>query len=417
EQFELLANDLHHLKLERQEQYVSPVGDTLIVRTTDDLLQLVSIGYDIYGNRRGKENSNWDTDSTLHEITGRSQNTPQIVYYLSGVKDNEYGNIIAAATKNTTISSSVFIKLMGPAIKLKSATTDDVDGDGFLDRIVLKYDRPVTIPEGVKPDFKITYGSIFLDYNSIGINASRTDSVVIIYLDKYIGDTSSQTGWKPVINFDGNTELGLDSILDHTCIDGAGPVITSVTDKIVSITNRKLDVVTVTFSEPIQRFDNVPLKATDIPSLIFYVWKKDSLGNITLRDSILARIDNITFVNDTTVTFVMTNGYVLTQWDYFSIKTAKTANGDTTSLITDKALLDGLLNPNYPNGNNVKVRVVIIGDLENELKIYPNPASADPSYKAAGEFDLKHDAHALKHIENGGWRNNFRHHVHCSQKN
>jgi hypothetical protein len=46
--FPLNAGGLHHMKIERQERIASPVGDTLIVRTTDDLLQLVSIGYDIY---------------------------------------------------------------------------------------------------------------------------------------------------------------------------------------------------------------------------------------------------------------------------------------------------------------------------------------------------------------------------------
>jgi hypothetical protein len=402
DRFELISGGLHHLQLERQEQYVSPVGDTLLVRTTDDLLQLVSIGYDIYGNRRGKENSNWDTDSTLHKITGTSQNTPQIVYYLSGIKDNEFGNIIAAATKNTTISTSVFIKLMGPAIKLKSSTTDDVNGDGYLDRLVLKFDRPVTIPVGTDPDFIIKYGSTYFDYDSIGMNASRTDSVLVIYLKKTIGDSSAQTGWKPVVNFDGNIELGLDSILNHTSIDGAGPVITRVTDKIVSSTDRKLDVVTVTLSEPIQRFDNVPLKATDIPSLLFYVWEKDPQGKMILKDSILAGIDNITFVNDTTITFIMTNGYVLSQWNYFSIKTAKAANGDTTSIITDKAMLNGLLNPNYPNSNNVQVKVLIIGDPDHELKIYPNPASADERHTAAGTFILRHDPQAYDYIAKDG---------------
>ncbi len=400
--FELLATDLHHLKLERTEQYVSPVGDTLLVRTTDDLLQLVSIGYDIYGNRRGKENSNWDTDSTLHKITGTSQNTPQIVYYLSGVKDNEFGNIIAGATKNTSITTSVFIKLMGPAIKLKSSTTQDVDGDGYLDRLVLKFDRPVTIPVGTDPSFIIKYGSIYFDYDSIGMDPGRTDSVIVIYLKETIGDSSAQTGWKPVVNFDGNIELGLDSILNHTSIDGAGPVITRVTDKIVSSTDRKLDVVTVTFSEPIQRFDNIPLKATDIPSLLFYVWEKDPEGKMFLRDSILTGIDNITFVNDTTITFVMTNGYVLSQWNYLSIKTSKTASGDTTSIITDKALLNGLLNPNYPNSDNIQVKVVIIGDPDHQLKIYPNPASADGRYVSPGTISLKHDPGARTFIEDGG---------------
>jgi hypothetical protein len=403
DQFELISGGLHHLKLERTEQYVSPVGDTLLVRTIDELLQLVSIGYDSYGNRRGKENSNWDTDSTLHKITGTSQNTPQIVYYLSGVKDNEFGNIIAAATKQTAISTKVFIKLMGPAIKLKSATTGDVDGDGYLDRLILKFDRPVTIPDGVDPSFIIKYGSTYFDYDSIGMNPSRTDSVIVIYLKETIGDSSAQTGWKPVINFEGNIELGLDSILNHNSIDGAGPVITKVTDKIVSSTNRKLDVVTVTFSEPIQRFDNVPLKATDIPSLLFYVWEKDQQGNMILKDSILAKIDNITFINDTTITFVMTNGYVLSQWNYFSIKTAKTASGDTTSIITDKALLNGILNPNYPNSNNVQVKVLIIGDPDHELKIYPNPASADDRYIPAGTFDLRHDPLAYQKMTKEGY--------------
>jgi hypothetical protein len=402
DQFALIAGDLNSLKLERFEQFVSPVGDTLLVRTTDELLQLVSIGYDIYGNRRGKESSNWDTDSTLHKITGTSQNTPQIVYYLSGVKDNEFGNIKAAATKNTAISTKVFIKLLGPAIKLKNATTDDVDGDGYLDRLVLKFDRPVTIPKGVDPSFIIKHGNTYFEFDSIGMNASRTDSVITIYLKEEIGDSSAQTGWKPVINFDGNEELGLDSILNHTSIDGAGPVITRVTDDIVSSTNRQLDVVTVTFSEPIQRFDNVPLKPTDIPSMLFYVWEKDPQGKMILRDSILLGIDNITFVNDKTVSFVMKNGYVLSQWNYFSIKTVNTANGDTTSLITDKALLNGILNPNYPNGNNVQVKVVIIGDPDHEIKIYPNPASSDEKYVPAGTFYVKHDSRAHDYIEKGG---------------
>jgi fibro-slime domain-containing protein len=403
EPFALIAGGLDHMKIERQERVVSPVGDTLVVRTTDDLLQLVSIGYDIYGNRRGKENSNWNSDSTLHQITGTTQNTHQIVYYLSGVEDNEYGNIIAKASSQPTISTSVFIKLLGPATKLKSATTEDVNGNGYLDRIVLKFNKPVTIPEEISEDlFRVTHGSTYFYIDSLKMGQSPTDSIVILYLKEDIGDSSAQTGWKPIISSDGNIELGLDSILDHTSIDGAGPVITSVSDKIVSATNRKQDVVTVTFSEPIQRFDNIPLKPTDMPSVMFYVWEKDPQGNFRLRDSILTGIDNIVVLNDTTISFVMSNGFTLSQWNYFSIKTIISSNGDTTSLITDKASFNGLLNPNYPNGNNVQVKVVIIGDPEHDLKIYPNPASADDRRVPAGTFTVKHDPGAHYYIEKQG---------------
>ncbi len=401
--FPLNAGGLHHMKIERQERIASPVGDTLIVRTTDDLLQLVSIGYDIYGNRIGKENSNWSTDSILHPITGTTQNTHQIVYYLTGVKDNEYGNIIAKSSTQPTISTNVFIKLLGPATKLISATTEDVNGNGYLDRIVLKFNKAVTLPEDASEDlFRVTHGGTYFYIDSLKMGNTPSDSIVILYIKEDIGDSSAQTGWKPVITSDGNIELGIDSILDHKSIDGAGPVITRVTDKIVSATDRKKDVVTVTFSEPIQRYDNIPLKLTDIPSVIFYVWEKDPQGNFQLRDSILKGIENITIINDSTISFVMTNGFTLSQWNYFSIKTVVTANGDTTSLVTDKAVSNGLLDPNYPNGNNVQIKVLIIGDPEHDLKMYPNPASADDRRVPAGTFIVKHDPLAHNYIEKQG---------------
>jgi hypothetical protein len=216
-------------------------------------------------------------------------------------------------------------------------------------------------------------------------------------------DSSAQTGWNPTITFLANEELGVDSVLDHTCIDGAGPVITSVFDNISPNSNdRKQDVITVTFSEPIQRFDNISLKQTDMPSVIFYVWDKDPQGNFVRKDSMLIRIDNIVVIDEKTISFVMSNGYVFNPSNYFSIKTAIGVNGDTTALVTDKASIKGILTPNYPNANNVQVQVVIIGDPKYTLKMYPNPASPDGKYVTPGTFNVRHDQHAHDYLKNGG---------------
>jgi hypothetical protein len=138
-----------------------------------------------------------------------------------------------------------------------------------------------------------------------------------------------------------------------------------------------------------------------MPSVIFYVWEMDQDNVLQRKDSMLIGIDNIVVINDTTISFVMSNGYVFNQWNYFSIKTV-VANSDTTSFITDNATVKGLRNPNYPNANNVQVKVVIIGDPEHVLKMYPNPASPDGKHVKAGTFNMQHDPDAHKYLKNGG---------------
>ena len=398
--FKLYPAPLDSLALERQDG--RPVGDTIILRYPGDGMMIYAIGYDQYGNKRGPESSNWSSDSTLHPIQ-KATRVERIYYDASSVTDNEYGNIVAVPSTPVTkdIKASTFVKIIGPMVKLNTAITRDLNGNGLLDHIELHFDKPITLPEdfleayGLKisdPRLGInddgTFGSFTLD--KIVGDLNRTDSVWVIALKETKPDLA-QTQWTPYVSFDMVSDMGIDSAIGRVAIDGAGPVVWRVTKTITDPDDRSKDIIKVVFSEPVMRSENGSnLSSADTPSVIFNIWEKDPRDTTKfIVKTLLLGINNLqSVISDSVLEFITYNNADITSRHYFSIKVV----GDS-SYISDKV---GQGNP--PDPENQKVRVMVISEPPNKVISIPNPAKATPDHGPIGSIKVAHDPQAREWV-------------------
>jgi hypothetical protein len=259
---------------------------------------------------------------------------------------------------------------------------------------VLHFDKDVTFPANFSDtNFTITYtyaNTVFtFTVDSIGgiAGQSRTDSVFTVYLHESKNNIP-QTAWTPSVTITGLS--GITPVTNVTTVDGAGPVIWSVSKDVKSLNDRSSDLVSVTFSEPIQASDGSAFKnklSTD-PSLVFYVWKQ--VGDSLVLDTILNGISEFYTVSSDgkTVSFYMKNGNDLTAQYYISLK-------PDSSLIIDQART-----PNDPSKINQKVQVQVVTHTPNVLTVYPNPGV--PSYKHPEALSVSYNADAVRWAHDDG---------------
>ncbi len=401
--FILLPGELDSLALEYQSG--KPVGDTITLRYPTGNVTMFSVGYDKYGNRIGRIQSDWSADSTLHDID-QPNRTERIVYIAANVDDNEAGTITAVPsdTAYDDISAKVFVKVVGPFITLVSAVTRDANGNGYLDQITLTFSRPVTFPKDYNFDEELTIigekGLEFeIEVDSIDGLGTRSDSVWVIKL-KENTEIGPQTDWTPTISIDRNETMTLDSMPELVAIDGAGPVIWKVVKQINDLKDRKTDEITIEFSEPVQRATNEgqSLTSNDQLIMLLYVWEAVPTSNgsyeYVLLDSILKDIDNIQSTSDQELTFLVLNGADIAPNHRISIRML-IVNGDTTAYITDQAAT-----PNLPEYNNQLVNIEIRG-TKPIVEAAPNPTRPTARYGKPGEINLEHNPDAWRLIAEG----------------
>jgi len=392
--FKLLPGPLSSLALERQN--FQPLPDTIELSYPKDQIIIYAVGYDKYGNRLGYQRSNWSTDSTLHPIDG-GINTEGIYYGASSVTDNEYGHIIAipSDTSIKNISAQKFVVIHGPLIMLKDAVTRDLDGNGYLDHIELKFSKPVILTEEMLSMIKIIYG----DLNQFTIkrivnDTGSLDSVWVLELNENETDVP-QTNWTPKISLSNLTGYGIGNVTDFESTDGAGPVIWRVTKQRSTLSTRNEDEIIIEFSEPVWQSGARNLSTSDTPSVIFYVWQGNDSTGYTRIDSFLINIDGFTFISDEVVKFKTTNGVDLTSRHLINIRTSLDQSGSVYSFVKDKTG-DGL--GNFPVVNNRKVRVVVVGPVPKRVDPVPNPSKPSAKHVPPGVFHIKHEPQAREWV-------------------
>ncbi|HUI93468.1 MAG TPA: fibro-slime domain-containing protein [Chitinivibrionales bacterium] len=380
---------------------VSPTGSKLII----------AVGYDMYGNYRGPENSNWSVDGTLHAID-QPTGVPRVFYETGDVKYDENGYITASATGKggVAVSDSAKVVITGRAATLLSAVTADTNGNGLLDEITLVFDRKVTLSPGTK--IQLSNGIYTLDVSAIRGQTSGTvgtvdsatgllqsavgsDSVFTLVLSES-NKTVPQTGWKPSLTISGVS--GISSVNGYTVTDGAGPVIWSVVKTINSPSSRTQDLVTVTFSEPIGTNGN-DIDLSMIPKNVFQVWTVDQNGNFEEDTSMLAGIkfyqkDN----NGLWVSFYMLDTQDSTQTKDLTSRDFLSLTSDSLQLITDR-------NPpllNKPVVDNQKVRVTVKSTPANAILVVPNPSGATFVRQRPGVLQLAHQPNARQWVRQDG---------------
>jgi hypothetical protein len=163
-------------------------------------------------------------------------------------------------------------------------------------------------------------------------------------------------------------------------------VIWKVTKTIVNTEDRTKDRVTVVFSEKIFDKDGLSFKVSNLPELVFTVWKRNSPGGY---DSVPGVLDSImhfaTVLNDSTVQFDMLNGKDLTSNEYLSISTARQ--------VTDQA------HKNYPDDNNRKVAVYIQPVPPDRIVPVPNPSGPTFVRQNASEFHFANNPDARNWVK------------------
>jgi hypothetical protein len=257
------------------------------------------------------------------------------------------------------VSDSAWVTIKGPATNLVSAVTQDSSGNGYLDHIILHFDRPTSFPAGasIMVTDRANGKTYVLPVASVRGFTSSTDSVFVVTLGEPTLDSSyygiPETGWKPSITIAGLA--GVNQITNYPATDGAGPVIWSVVKKETSRSDRTRDIVMVTFSEPIGTEGNAFSISTS-PVNVFRVWYASvGAGTETLVE-VKGMLDNILSFyqveNDSTVLFYMTNGKDLTTLDYLSL-----VSDTSVSKLSDK---DPPL-VNSPVLNNQKLAVTVLG--------------------------------------------------------
>jgi hypothetical protein len=358
----------------------------------------VAVGFDAFGNKVTLDNGAvWTQTNTLHAID-KPANVVRIYYDASDVKHDEQGYIKATVTSanGKKVQDSVYVTITGKPTSLISAVTKDVNGNGYLDQIVLHFDKETTIPKGFNFDslIAVTYNYAGKDFtfhiDSIsGISSdtsttlqSSTDSVFTLYLSEKNNPipTVPQTGWLPSVSINGLASTTGTTPVKNV-VDGAGPVIWSVVKEVTSLYSRKDDKVAVTFSEPIQASDGSDFKnkLSIDPSLVFYVWKRVGNTDSLVLDTIINGIDKFFDISSDkkTVYFYMENGNDLTAEYFISLKS-------DSSLVVDQSRLF-----NDPAKINRKIQVQVVTNTPNVLNVFPNPGV--PSYVHSGDITLDYN--------------------------
>ena len=371
---------------------------------------IISMGYDKYGNQIGEVNSNWTAGGTLLPID-KGTNVPRVYYDASRAKYDENGWITALDTTpgGAKITDSVRVSITGPSARLISSVTRDVNGDGYLDHIVLHFDKNVTWPDsgaysitfsGTYQDpvtgEKVTY-SLTVDSVS-STNGTRTDSVFVLDLEEpKSSDPMSkypQTGWTPSITISGLS--GVSPVVNTQVSDGAGPVVWMVTKTVGSASSRTDDKVTVTFSEPIGTNGN-DFNSLLAPGKLIRVWQKvtTAAGTDTFIevDTMLAGIKDFFQVDSNlSVEFYMTNGNDLTTRDYVSLYSDSTG----------RSLSDRSGTANTPAANNRRVQVVERTAPVKQMLVAPNPSSPTFNRERPGELHLAFQPSARAWVRQDG---------------
>jgi hypothetical protein len=176
-------------------------------------------------------------------------------------------------------------------------------------------------------------------------------------------------------------------------IDGAGPVVWTVVKSIKQLTNRKSDLVTVTFSEPIQEVNGSAFNLLTAPGSVFNVWK-DSSGILVLDTAMFSGIKSFASISSDgkTVTFYMDNGTDTTE--DLTAQYLISLKSDSSKIV------DLASQPNAPSKINQKTQVQIVSHTPNIVIVAPNPAA--PSNVHPGNLDISYNANALQWAQTDG---------------
>jgi hypothetical protein len=265
EKFALLPGPIARLVLVDPQN--TPLPDAMTLNAPSGNVTALIVVYDAFGNEIPGVNGNWSTNGDIPQIDSRiATNTRFITYGTSTVQYASNGCIYARAVTNPSMYDSLCLTITAPPADY-FAITGDTSGNGYLDRIELRFEKKVTLTNANIANISVTYGRTGSTFPVTQIIPGPGDSIYYLVLQQD-STTEPQTAWIPSVAITGIPEI---SPAPKLVYDGAGPVIWSAVEEI----NGQRATVTVTFSERIQRADGNSLnQASDLPAMMFNVWKK-----------------------------------------------------------------------------------------------------------------------------------------------
>jgi hypothetical protein len=264
--------------------------------------------------------------------------------------------------------------------------TRDYDGDGYLDAMELRFSKQVTMLDYPYATVQIVYSGLQFEIDSIYGPVNRYDSVFVLAL-KEIDNKQPQTAWRPSVTLVNAPSGSYAPQYIAEATDGAGPVIWKIVKIINNVDKRDMDLVKVTFSEPVYDTTMNTLSPATPPDLVFNVFYQ--LGDtMILVDTMLIGIPSFHSTSDlTTFEFYMLNGKDLHSLYFMNLRTDEGA-----ALVADA-------NGNKAVVDNKKTRVVV-GEAYGRMISVPSPAKVSST---GPEFiNLVHNKYARQNILNSG---------------
>ena len=340
-----------------------------------------SDGYDEWGNRIGFIETNWSSTGTLTPINEYRDHT---YITASGVTSDQSGTVCSSARSpvdSSLIQAFLPVNIIGPRKNVTTAITRDRNGNGYLDAIEIHFDRVVEMTELSVNNFT---GVCYLTtcYNNQLTGLERLDSTT--YLLTFAEDSTlkvPQTSWRPSFEIIGTPTIAEGTV---TTVDGAGPVIWSITKDVRS------EIVTVILSERVKNaLTGGALEVNVAPATVFNVYLKNSDNSFTLLPTMLDSIEVFEKVLfDSVLVFTMSNGEDLSQVHWMNLETNPAVVRDNP---TDAV-------PNTPHPDNVK-RMVQLVNQKDDMTVAPNPARANFSHVGPGILTLTSSQDHVKWAE------------------
>ncbi|MDR0307946.1 MAG: fibro-slime domain-containing protein [Chitinispirillales bacterium] len=416
--------------------------DTLVEIPYPEPRHFYSVGYDQYGNKIGWEQSDWKLGQggTIPPLKGNTTGVVMITYETKDANENGEGWIIAETTDKDGIKirDSVLVRITGVTTTLLSAATRDLDANGYLDRIELRFAKPVAFEwnsDSARSRVKIrgnrTHVRDDFVVKSVAINPDSAQLVTVSIEENPAWGL--QTDWNPFVTVEEGafkdvrrTTLGPNT---NNSIDGAAPVIATAV-KFFAQKSGEPDWVDVTFSENLRTWEGRSYTefATDTrynPNTLFNIYEKKSAQaakRLSRTAAVVWPPDTLNLLKDffsdivdiiprerNTLRFFLKEGTDVGTRHFMNVKMSHPAGKPDSSFIGDSVSLT-VTNVLDVISNRV-VPVTFGNDPPQKIKAIPNPSSPDANAPRGtvvggqlrpGDMDAFHNDRAAQHVREGG---------------
>lgn len=275
-------------------------------------------------------------------------------------------------TQTITNTARIYIRNCSNLPSLTSATTRDLNGNGYIDHIDMVFSGEINLDSTMLAGFLVK-GNGYV-FQPIGISMI-SDSIFRLNLRE---DTTSfpQTAWTPDLSI--NLRSRVRPTVNFPTRDGCPPVVWSVKKFVVDAANRSHDSVVITMSEKVKNATGGALSRDIPPSEVFNTWVLSGRTYVRV-DTLLNGISAFTNIfSDSIFVIIMTNGKDITTDNFFNVREERNNLRDAPG--------------NFPDSTNQKVKVSI-GGIVFRIIIGPNPAR--PTLLHADPMAFKHEPNAV----------------------